>query len=235
MLKRLHLADAGGDLTSEGGRVRTGLLYRSSAIHKLLPAERARLEALGLKHIVDLREPSVIARRPDALQVERVTRLPVGFGVLETVRPRDVLLRRVDWQVMAHPRLYADVLEENGPLFKHFLESLLANPTPTLVHCTAGKDRTGMMVAIFQLALGVPPPRIVAGYMSVLPHLQKNFPRSLKALVQVLGGPPLAYSVMPEYMEGMLTHIAETYGGAEGYLQSIRFAQIEALRAKFLE
>ena len=120
MLKRLHLADAGGDTTTEGRRVRTGLLYRSSAIHKLRPAEREQLESLRLKHIVDLREPNVIAKRPDVLQVEAVTRLPVGFGILETVRPRDVLLRRVDWDVLAHTGLYADVLEGNAPLFHRY-------------------------------------------------------------------------------------------------------------------
>lgn len=235
MLKRLHLADAGGDTTIDGHRVRTGLLYRSSAIHKLLPAERERLKALGLKHIVDLREPNVIAKRPDALQVDSVTRLPVGFGILETVRPRDVLLRRVDWRVLAHSGLYADVLEENAPLFKRFLDSLVTKPGPTLVHCTAGKDRTGMMVAIWQLALGVPNDRIVAGYMSVLPHLQQNFPRRLKLLVRLIGGPPLAYSVISDYMDGMLTHITEKYGGPQPYLQSIKFGQVAALRAKYLE
>jgi len=235
MLKRLHLADAGGDLTSAGRRVRTGLLYRSSAIHKLLPAERERLTALDLKHIVDLREPRVIAKRPDALQVESVTRLPVGFGILETVRPRDVLLRRVDWRALAHTGLYADVLESNAPLFKRFLDSLVNKPGPTLVHCTAGKDRTGMMVAIWQLALGVPPDTIVAGYMSVLPHLQQHFPRRLQLLVRALGGPPLAYSVIPDYMEKMLAHITEKYGSAESYLQAIKFGQVEALRAKYLE
>jgi protein-tyrosine phosphatase len=235
MLKRLHLADAGGDTTTDGRRVRTGLLYRSSAIHKLSPAEREQLESLGLKHIVDLREPNVIAKRPDAVKAEAVTRLPVGFGILETVRPRDVLLRRVDWEVLAHTGLYADVLEGNAPLFKRFLESLVTKPGPTLVHCTAGKDRTGMMVAVWQLALGVPSDRIVAGYMSVLPHLQQHFPRRIKLLVRLLDGPPLAYSVIADYMQGMLDHISTKYGGTDSYLQSIKFGQAAALRAKYLE
>ena len=59
-----------------------------------------------------------------------------------------------------------------------------------------------MMVAVLQLALGVSEARIVAGYMAIQPHLERHFPRRIKALVQLLGGPPLAWSVRPEYMEG---------------------------------
>jgi len=235
MLKQLHLADVGGDFTKDGRRVRTGLLYRSSALHKLRPAERARLEALGLKHIVDLREPGASLRRPDGLRVGVATRLPVGFGLLNAVRTRDVLLKRVNWQALAHPRVYAEVLEENAPLFRRFLESLLDHPLPALVHCTAGKDRTGMMVAVLQLALGVPEARIVAGYMAIQPHLERHFPRRIRALVQLLGGPPLACSVRPEYMEELLYHVVEKHGGIDGYLRSIEFSRGAELRARFLQ
>lgn len=235
MLKALHLADVGGDLTEDGRQVRTGLLYRSSALHKLRPAERTRLEALGLQHIIDLREPGASERRPDALTVGTVTSLPVGFNLLNTVRARDVWLRKVNWQALAHPRVYAEVLEENGSLFRRFLESLLDHPLPALVHCTAGKDRTGMIVAVLQLALGVSQARIVAGYMAIQPHLEQHFPRRIKALVQLLGGPPLACSVRPEYMEGMLLHVLEKHGGAESYLRSIQFGRAAELRARFLQ
>lgn len=235
MLKRLYVSDVGGVAVANGHKVRMGQLYRSSAINKLSPQELARLQSLHLRHIIDLREPAVVVKRPDLIKAEAVTLLPVGFGLLETVRMRDVFLRRINWQVLAHARLYADVLEENGPLFKQFLDSLLDKPGPALVHCTAGKDRTGMMVAVLDLALGVPRTQIVDRYMAVGPHLQAYFPRRLKALVQVLGGPPLTYSVIAEYMEGLVDHIGEKYGGADGYFKAIGFERAEALRAQFLE
>jgi protein-tyrosine phosphatase len=235
MLKRLYVADVGGVAVPDGHTVRMGLLYRSSAINKLSAEELARLQGLHLRHIIDLREPAVVVKRPDLIKTEAVTLLPVGFGVLETVRMQDVFLRRVNWGALAHARLYADVLEENGPLFKQFLDSLLDKPGPALVHCTAGKDRTGMMVAVLDLALGVPRDEIVKRYMAVAPHLTAYFPRRLKWLVQALGAPPLTYSVIAEYMEGLVDHIGEKYGGAAGYLGAIGFERAEALRAQFLE
>lgn len=235
MLKRLYLRDVGGEVTRDGRRVRTGLLYRSSAIHKLRADEQAELLGLGIRHIIDLREPSVVARRPDAIVAEAVTHLPVGMGILETVKPGDVLRRRVDVWQLAHCHLYADVLEANAERVCRFLDSLLDCPTPALVHCNAGKDRTGMLVSVLYLALGVPRERIVQSYMAIMPHLEKHFPATLRWLVRVFGGPPLAYSVIPEYVERMLDRIEQNYGGAGQYLNAIGFARLDSLRALFLE
>jgi hypothetical protein len=91
------------------------------------------------------------------------------------------------------------------------------------------------MVAVLQLALGVSEARILAGYMAIQPHLERHFPRRIKALAQLLGGPPLAWSVRPEYMKGMLQHIVEKHGGSEGYLRSIEFSRGAELQARLLQ
>jgi protein-tyrosine phosphatase len=235
MLKRLYLRDIGGEPTSDHRQVRSGLLYRSSAIHRLSAEEYAHLSGLGIRHIIDLREPLVAAHNPDALAVEVVTRLPVGMGILEALKPVDVLRRRVDVRRLVHRDLYADVLERNPESAHTFLASLLDKPTPALVHCTAGKDRTGMLVALLYLALGVPRNRIVGSYLAIGPHLQKYFPVSLRTLVRMFDGPPLAYSVIPEYIERMLDRVEQKYGGVDAYARAIGFAGLDALRARFLE
>lgn len=235
MLKRLYLLDVGGEITADGCRVRTGLLYRSSGLHRLRTTELAYVRSLGLRHIIDLREPNALTRRPDLVQVETMTHIPMELAALENVRPSDVLLRRVNIKALFHTRLYADTLENHGHSICTFLNLLLEKPTPALVHCTAGKDRTGMMVAMFYLALGLPRERVLGTYMAIMPHLKQHFPRRLKALVQVLGGPPLAYSVIQDYMEGMLDHLDQKYGGPQPYLQSIGFTQTASLRERFLE
>jgi protein-tyrosine phosphatase len=235
MLKRLYLRDVGGEMTNDGRRVRTGRLYRSSAIHKLRRDERRQLDALGLRHIIDLREPKVAARWPDTIRAEVMSHLPVGMGILEMVKPREVLSRQVDWWQLAHPDLYADVLESNAGQVRRFFDSLIDQPAPALVHCTAGKDRTGILVSMLYLALGVPRERVVQAYLAIRPHLEQHFPATLQWLVRAFGGPPLAYSVVGEYMERMLDRVDQKFNGVAGFIDSIQFARLESLHDRFLE
>lgn len=236
MLKRLYLRDAGGNLTVSGQRVRTRLLYRSSALNPLSTEDRVQLAALQLQHVVDLREAGVVKRAPDLFRAPAFTHLPIRLGAFETIKYRDVLLRRVDWQTLAHGRIYADVLEQNGEHLRHFLNLLVRDETlPLLIHCAAGKDRTGVFVALWQLALGVPRAEVVQNYMAIHPHLQAYFPASIRWALQKMRVPELSHTVIADYMNAMIDHLEEKYGNVETYLQAIGFIEVGRLREKFLE
>ncbi|MBI5052271.1 MAG: tyrosine-protein phosphatase [Chloroflexi bacterium] len=235
MLNRLYLCDVGGIFTRDGRRVRTNLLYRSSGLNPLRKSDRARLESLRLRHIVDLREPKVVRRQPDLFSTDTMTHLPVQLGAFESIKYRDVLMRRVNWDELAHPRLYADMLENNGDQICQFLNLLLDVSAPALVHCAVGKDRTGVFVSVLHLALGVPRDEVVKAYMVIKPHLNQHFPPSIRWLLKKTQVPELAYTVLPEYIEGMLDHVDEKYGDAENYLRAIGFGRARELREKFLE
>lgn len=234
MLNRLYLSDVGGVFTGDGRRVRTNLLYRSSGFNPLHKSDRARLVSLGLRHIVDLREDKAIQRQPDLFLAETMTHLPVKLGAFETIKYRDVLMRRVDWETLAHKRLYADMLENNGDQICQFLNLLLDDQSPTLVHCAVGKDRTGVFISVLYLALGMSRDEVVKSYMAIKPHLEKYFPPSIRWLLKKAHVPELAYTVLPEYIEGMLDHVDEKYGDAENYLRAIGFRRVDELREKFL-
>ena len=234
MLNRLYLRDVGGVVTRDGRRVRTNLLYRSSGLNPLHKSDRARLELLRLRHIVDLREPQAIRRHPDLVSAETMTHLPVKLGAFETIKYRDVLMRRVDWELLAHRRLYADMLENNGDQVCQFLNLALGDPSPLLVHCAAGKDRTGVFISVLYLVLGVPRDDVVKSYMAIKPHLDQHFPMLIRWLLKKTRLPELAYTVLPEYIEGMIDHLEEKYGEADNYLQAIGFERVGELREKFL-
>ena len=170
MLNRLYLCDIGGVFTGDGRRVRTNLLYRSSGFNPLHKSDRARLASLGLRHIVDLREDKAIQRQPDLFSTDTMTHLPVQLGAFESIKYRDVLMRRVDWETLAHIRLYADMLENNGDQIFRFLNLLLDDHAPVLVHCAVGKDRTGVFISVLYLALGVSRDDVVKSYMAIKPH-----------------------------------------------------------------
>ncbi len=232
MLNRLYLCDVGG--TFNRGRVQTNLLYRSSGLNPLHKSDRARLASLGLRHIVDLREDKAIQRQPDLFCAETMTHLPVKLGAFESIKYRDVLMRRVDWETLAHRRLYADMLENNGDQICQFLNLLLDDQPPVLIHCAAGKDRTGVFISVLYLALGMSRDDVVKSYMAIKPHLAQHFPSSIRWLLKKTQVPELAYTVLPDYIEGMLDHVEEKYGDAENYLRAIGFKRAEELREKFL-
>lgn len=234
MLNRLYLCDVGGVFTCDGRWVRTNLLYRSSGLNPLRKLDRARLTSLGLRHIVDLREPKAIQRQPDLFCAETMTHLPVKLGAFETIKYRDVLMRRVDWETLTHVRLYADMLENNGDQICQFLNLLLDDLAPLLVHCAAGKDRTGVFISVLYLALGMLRDDVVKSYMAIKPHLDQHFPSSIRWLLKKTQVPELAYTVLPEYIEGMLDHVEEKYGETENYLRAIGFGRVDELRNKFL-
>jgi protein-tyrosine phosphatase len=234
MLNRLYLCDVGGVLTRDGRRVQTNLLYRSSGLNPLRRLDRKRLASLGLRHIVDLREHKAIRRQPDLFLAETMTHLPVQLGAFESIKYRDVLMRRVDWETLAHIRLYADMLENNGAQICQFLNLLLDDPAPVLVHCAVGKDRTGVFISVLYLALGMSRDDVVKAYMAIKPHLDHHFPSSIRWLLKKTQVPELAYTVLPEYIEGMVDHVEEKYGDAENYLRAIGFGRARELREKFL-
>lgn len=235
MLKKLYLRDVGGNITGDGRRVRRGLLYRSSDLHRLTSSDGDHVDRLGLRQIIDLREPHIVARRPDRFVIPNVTFLPIRIGAFENLKPLDILRGRVDWPSLVHDRLYADIFELNGDHLRRFLELLCDGELPALVHCTAGKDRTGVFVAALELALGVSREQIIQSYMAILPHLELYFPRRIRWLLQKMNVPRLAYAVEPQYMAGLLDHVRQNYGDADSYLAAIGFTRPEELRARFLE
>lgn len=164
----VNLRDIGGYATADGRMVRFGQLFRSGALDAWEPAGGAALARLNLRTVYDLRSPQEQARRP--------SRLPAGAiyhhrPIAETgrlTRLRALLLFTV-WRrglSSAVQQSYRRVtLERHAPVLGELLTAA-ADPArrPLLVHCSAGKDRTGVAIALLLAVLGVPDDAIVADY-----------------------------------------------------------------------
>jgi len=233
LYKRLYLQDLGGHGTVDGGRLKTGLLYRSADLSRLRARDRAHLQEVGIRHIIDLREPKAVARRPDRFRPEHVTLLPVHLGEFHDIRGRDVLLGRVDWSRYNLDRLYVNMVEENREALRRFLEALIDRPRPALLHCTAGKDRTGVFSAVLQLALGVSEEAVMQAYLDIASHVRRSRSALARFMLDRLGVPELVHTVVPETMQELLAYIRRRYGGIAGLLRDIGFGRLEELRAVF--
>jgi len=150
----LNFRDVGG-LPAGSGVTRHGVLFRSGNLARVDATGREVLRDLGLRRIVDLREDGEIAFEPTELGDLPVTtrRVPLFAGSAASFFEEDVTL----------DALYRTLVDESAEAIVEVVRSVIDDP-PVLVHCTVGKDRTGVTVALTLAAVGVNEEAIVADY-----------------------------------------------------------------------
>ena len=163
----VNFRDIGGYPTADGRTIREGLVYRSGTLTDLTELDWQRIDSLGITLICDMRSPEELALHPERIPIDTVKyeHLPLqspntNLGHLRTLlfSPQKIA------DVM--PDLYTRVMiDENPAVFGKALK-LIANAEnlPVLIHCTAGKDRTGVTMALLMHILGVPEEIIIADY-----------------------------------------------------------------------
>ena len=170
-----NIRDIGGLLVEGGGAIRSGVLYRSD---QPLPGDQTPdLDPWPPAAIVDLRSPHEL-RAPHPLA--GVTPKILSVAVMDEAEPARIGIGPGQPDIARrHARLYARMLERSGRDFATIAAAVAEACGPTLVHCAAGKDRTGVTIAILLTAVGVLPQEIVADYQVTT----SNAPALLERLV----------------------------------------------------
>jgi len=132
-----------------------------------------------------------------------------------------------------------------APRLGELFAALLSGEVPTLVHCSAGKDRTGFVTAMILTALGVRHEAVLQDYLHAAAPAQlvRNRARTAQIMEIVLGRPlaPAAVDALsgvePQFLEASFTAIARDHGSVDAYLErgGIDSAARQALAARFLE
>jgi protein-tyrosine phosphatase len=212
-----NVRDAGGWSTWSGGHMKPGLLYRADEPVRITPAGRAVIEALDLRAVIDLRSRYHFERGPGFVDPTRTHHVPVVDRVLATDEPP-----RIDSPAdMA--RLYDEMVEFRRANVVRAVEIVAANvgDGPVLVHCMAGKDRTGIVVALIHAAIGIPLDSIVDDYARSDAPTQRR--RSEMVARPVAGDPDLAaashviWTAPAETMRLFATRAAERFGSLEDW------------------
>lgn len=234
-----NFRDVGGYRADDGRTVRWGRYYRAGRQDRMTPADLEKLHSLGIRTQVDL-------RRPDEARDQGRGPLEVGGAFYHNIPVipeggSDELSRLVGDTAISGRR-YLGYLGF-GPeawlrLFDLFAESA---SHPLLVHCTAGKDRTGVATAFLLSVLGVDRSVIEADYALT----NRDVARQVEFIESTVGLPPgmdrdamvrlagIPESAMSEFLDGL----DERWGGPVAYLQDIgvRDTTLEAVREAFLE
>lgn len=140
-----------------------GRLYRSDALHRLTRTGRRTLAGLGVETVVDLR--SSLDRRLSGRDRLR------GTGVRAVAIPIDGVGRRTDLASIDLRQVYRTLLTRHGHDLAAVVRLVAEAENAVVVHCTAGKDRTGLAVALILSVLGIDDDVVVADYAATEANL----------------------------------------------------------------
>lgn len=202
-----NLRDVGGLPVPGGGRVRAGRVLRSAAP---LPGDRVPEGLVWPPAVVlDLRSAAETdAAHPLARPGTRVLNVPL----LEALRPDANPVRDLT-------DLYHVMLDHSAPRFVQVLRAVAGTEGPALLHCAAGKDRTGVSVALVLRLLGVEHEHVVADYLAT----EKEYDAIDARLSQGPGAaqrahlPASFFTVPVEAIESVLERWDAADGGVEGW------------------
>ena len=228
-----NLRDTGG-YRAAAGVTRWGKLLRSDALHQIDDSGRARLAEVGIAHIVDLRGEGERQSAPSLIEglATEVHHIPV-FDDAAPPSPAAALAGLAP--------IYDHIVDERGAQLVAAIRVIAAagEDEAVLVHCTAGKDRTGIVIALALSAAGVERSEVVADYAltsdnlrgawadAMLDRVARSGQELTPAIVELISASPAAV------MDALLERIEREHGSAAQYLRAhgLRDDELERLTA----
>ena len=238
--------DLGGIVTADGRRIRPGELYRSEALLDLSDEDQAAVRNLKLRLVCDLRSESErsahpcmpwLRPEPRVMALDLAAHLtPATAPFMERMRIApgpDIALNVMMSTYNALPRACGEAL---GAIF----QALLSGESPLLVHCSAGKDRTGFVSAMLLSALGVPRERVFEDYLHTgTDGYSARVARTAMVMALILQKPldPESLAtfsgVRRAYLEAAFTRLEAEWGSVDQYLADV--ADLDGRRRQLLQ
>lgn len=223
-----NFRDIGGYRTDDSQHVCWGRVFRSGDTGSASDDDLKRLNQMGIKFICDLRSDLEVADKPDRnpQSAKSVVHFPVQANINRADRFRLLIMTRPQLEQLVIDLYTQIILEQNATIMGDILRRL-ADPDnlPALIHCTAGKDRTGLLIGLLLSVLGISDDVIIADY-TLSNHYYQNFydfaARSTKQMA-FLGFTPEDVQPLilarPHNMQESLAYIRKQYGSVESYLK----------------
>jgi protein-tyrosine phosphatase len=231
----VNFRDLGGYPAEGGFQTRWRVLFRADGLGDLTTEDLEVMRALGIRTVIDLRSVDELERGRYDTDAH-----PVSFHhypIIEKLPDAEEFNRQ--------PGLlgsqYTEMLRDAGAAFLSVLRALTApDALPAVFHCTAGKDRTGVLSALVLSLLGVDEETVVADYAlsgAAMTRLRAKiivkYPESRETIENLSE----VFSAEPAQMEALLDYLRAEYGSVEAYLRRLGADDglIGALRAALLE
>lgn len=248
----LNFRDFGGYETDDGARLKRGVLFRSASFHDASAADQARLDNLGVRFLVDLRRPEERAYEPNKWPGQGVLSFTNDEGSAIGLPPHLMALLQEELtapSVAEYMRqAYRDFPFDQRlvTLYRNWFAELAASEGGGVIHCAAGKDRTGLGCALTLKALGVPDDAIYADYefTNKAVDIEARMPRIKARMEERLGRKLDSEALKPmlgvdvDYLRNALGVIEAKHGSVETYLSEVLGvgpAERTALKRKLAE
>jgi len=230
-----NFRDLGGYATADGKSVRWRHIFRSNHLGHLTPADVEIVRGLGVKSAFDFR--GVDERRAAHCAVKEIAvhSLPIEPTVVAALRARlqaRALSSADALEIMRES--YRGYVRLNTHSFRELFGHLVEDTAPLVIHCTAGKDRTGFACALVLHALGVPDEVISDDYLLTNrfyqrdPNASPDLPDDVRRAIG---------SVEASFLAAGFEAVRADYGGLESYFRDglgLGAAERNELKARYL-
>ena len=230
-----NFRDFGGYKTQNGTRLKKGLLFRSGDLSRATNSDLDHLTSLGIKTICDLRSEGERQRQPDRIpEAKPFTFFNIPMRPIVDYHARS--LRRL-FSLMFGRERRTDYVAESNKAYREYatrylpqLKALfqrISNPEnlPALIHCSAGKDRTGVVSSLIQLVLGVSVETAMDDYLKtnglLNAYTEEIFQRLSK--LAYFGVPWKMYTPLfdarSDYLNAALAQVKEEFGAIDEWFR----------------
>ncbi|WP_041507172.1 tyrosine-protein phosphatase [Bacillus altitudinis] len=228
--KLANFREVGGLQTTDQMVIKQGMIYRSADLSRLTKQDILTFSTLGIQTICDLRTSSERkSHPPKIMEHDKIVHIPMQPDSMMPSKWTMFRMLIAEGKSLSFTPIMKDVYQSMLYERKKEIQQLFTllsdeKNYPLMLHCTSGKDRTGFLSALIQLAAGVPVHTVLSEYMrsnegvKMLVKRQERFVRMMslyrvsKEQIQPLLG------VQQDYLEDVLNEMMDTYGNAERYL-----------------
>ena len=242
-----NFRDFGGYETHNGTRLKKGVLFRSGDLSRATDADLEHIASLGIKTVCDLRSEGERKVEPDRIPVaEPFTFFNIPMRPIVEYHGRSLRRlfslmfgneRRMDYEAESY-QAYREYATGYLPQLKSLFQRI-SDPEnlPLLIHCSAGKDRTGVVASLIQLVLGVPLETVLDDYLKTNGNLNKYTEDVFRRLSKLgyfgvpwkrLYGPLFAARI--DFIDAALSQVKEEFGMVdEWFRRGLGFSEQEKL------
>lgn len=231
-----NLRDLGGYDTTDGKKIKEGLVYRSNQLNPISREDISKLQALHLKTIYDLRTAEERAQFPDQISGDSkeiwlnvlADNSSAGVATLAKTLQNTNEVNTIMGNgkaVELFKQVYTDLVElpSAKKAYHDFFLSLANDKNlPALFHCTAGKDRTGWAAASLLALLGTPKDQIYSNYLDSNTYLIPAYQKQIDSFVAAGGKKDIILDVIgvrKEYLDASFNTVEKNYGSIENYFE----------------